>query len=404
MYPKQTIGYWMSFLAIIFAVASVSGSTLSYLDNYGNGLIKYGPTPSSMDRYATLANDPTGNLPDAFTICSAIYFKYRTSIAVFFQLYQADGSPWINFYMIDSFLEDITDRFKIVFNEKFLNLWPNEVPVVPHSWYRGCLGVDTVTGRIRIYVDGFVVLDEELEYFKGSTAMKPNTLKNNVGVFKSRIPGLYYNARGRVSDIQVHSTLLSADDMIHMTSNNNPNCITEGDYLKWEDMEWNITGEVIEGQSDLEELCESKVSTTVFLPVVFRQWETCMQTCPKMDKSRAPSIINQDEMDSVSDLVRKITFKDGKIKPGLRTNSIAYWLPISDISEEGTWIDYYNQEQTQLFYFHRLDGLKTVDWTCLVPPTQHIRCVCQHPKKIYLKLRGLCPTSNIDMFFSPSND
>ena len=204
------------FLTIFLDFTPISALQVKYLDNYGSGLISYGATPNKMDRYATLTNDPIGNLPDSFTICSAIHVKYRTSIAVFFQLYQEDGSPWINFYMIDSFLDDITDRFKIVFNDQFFNLWPNNIPVVPHSWYRGCLGVDTVSGRIRIYVDGSLVLDKEIYYFEESSAIKPSTLKNSVGVFKSKIPGLWYNSRGRVSDVQFHSSLLTLGGCIHL--------------------------------------------------------------------------------------------------------------------------------------------------------------------------------------------
>ena len=402
---------WIILLACSCTVFPASAETLTYLDNYGNGRIAYGLAPASMDRYATLANDPIGNLPNDFTICSAVYFEYRTSIAVFLQLYQADGSPWINFYMIDSFLNDMTDRFKIVFNEKYTNLWPNEVPVVPHSWYRGCVGVDTISGMVRIYVEGSKILDAEFDYFKNSMATKPASLKNHLGVFKSRIPGLWYNGRGRISDIQVHSKLLSSDEMIHITSNNNPNCIVEGDYLAWSDMEWDITGEVIEGQLEVGDLCESKLSSTVVLHIVFTQWESCMQLCPKMDKSRAPSVMNEEELKTLKDVTHKLIFEGKEIKPKAYT----LWLPISDFKEEGTFVDYYTGEQTSLIlpltgrqencgtlWMHenppRLD-----DWACVVPPTHHIKCVCQHPRRIYLKLRGLCTTSNIDRYYSPGN-
>ena len=165
--------YWIVLLAWSFALPGTSSETIRYLDNYGNGLITYSNSPDKMDRYATVANDPMGDLPNDFTIFSASYVEYRTSIAVFFNLYQSDGSPWINFYQIDFHLADMTERYKIVFNERMINLWPNNVSVVPHSWYRGCVGVDTVSGRIRIYVDGAKLVDKKFDYFKNSMNTKP---------------------------------------------------------------------------------------------------------------------------------------------------------------------------------------------------------------------------------------
>ena len=134
-----------------------------------------------------------------------------------------------------------------------------------------------------------------------------------------------------------------------------------------------------------------------------------------MSKSRSPSVINQYELDAVVDSVRQITFKNGKAKPVLDKGSVTFWLPITDSAEEGIWVDYYNQEKTELSLPQagRLENCGLLwlqnpprldDWTCQVPPTQHVKCVCQNQEKIYLRLRGLCPTTNIDLHYSPSND
>ena len=58
--------------------STISAGNLKYFDNYGNGIITYGAGESSNDRYATLANGPKEDLPNEFTICSAVYVKYRT--------------------------------------------------------------------------------------------------------------------------------------------------------------------------------------------------------------------------------------------------------------------------------------------------------------------------------------
>ena len=43
------------------------------------------------------------------------------------------------------------------------------------------------------------------------------------------------------------------------------------------------------------------------------------------------------------------------------------------------------------------------DWQCKVPPSQPVSCSCEHPKQMYLQLRGLCPDSTIDQFYVPKN-
>ena len=40
------------------------------------------------------------------------------------------------------------------------------IPIVPHSWYHVCMGLDTVSGLLRIVVNGVVMVNEEKEYFR----------------------------------------------------------------------------------------------------------------------------------------------------------------------------------------------------------------------------------------------
>ena len=41
------------------------------------------------------------------------------------------------------------------------------------------------------------------------------------------------------------------------------------------------------------------------------------------------------------------------------------------------------------------------EWVCSAGYA--LTCVCEHPKQMYLLLRGLCPGSNIDKFYIPRN-
>ena len=40
------------------------------------------------------------------------------------------------------------------------------------------------------------------------------------------------------------------------------------------------------------------------------------------------------------------------------------------------------------------------DWTCNIPPTQLVSCACEKQGSVYLKLRGRCPESVIDTYWT----
>ena len=49
-----------------------------------------------------------------------------------------------------------------------------------HSWYHICLGLDTVTGLLRITANGRLIVNEENKYFKNTTSIKPKSLVGKV--------------------------------------------------------------------------------------------------------------------------------------------------------------------------------------------------------------------------------
>ena len=53
------------------------------------------------------------------------------------------------------------------------------VPVVPHSWYHVCMGLDVVSGLFRIFINGHLVENEEKEFFRDSTSIKPDSAAGN---------------------------------------------------------------------------------------------------------------------------------------------------------------------------------------------------------------------------------
>ena len=79
-------------------------------------------------------------------------------------------------------------------------------------------------------------------------------------------------------------------------------------------------------------------------------------------------------------------------------------------------MNYYNEETVDLSFgiAETLNGGRTEncgllvplwdgwnDWSCVINAAQPINCACEHPNQMYLQLRGLCPSSNIDLYYVP---
>ena len=89
----------------------------------------------------------------------------------------------------------------------------------------------------------------------------------------------------------------------------------------------------------------------------------------------------------------------------------------SDREKEGEWRNYYTKESVDLNLGENVwsssrewncaHSSGTAGWKgwkefgCFVP--ELFTCACQHPKQMYLQLRGLCPGSHFDRFYVPRN-
>ena len=126
---------------------------------------------------------------------------------------------------------------------------------MPHSWYHICLGLDTVSGLLRIVVNGIKVVNEEKAEFRNTSDWRPGSLDGNILVFKEFFTSFWAQKRGKFSNMNVFAFMISLDDMMMRTSGE-ADCTGAGDYLSWEEMEWSITGDVDSGTVDTEDLCQ----------------------------------------------------------------------------------------------------------------------------------------------------
>ena len=86
--------YAAKLILLSICIRSLGAATdLKYFSTFKYGSVVYGPETNIKD-YITLANDPIGNLPTAFTICSSIFIKFWTTEASFVEMYKEDESHW----------------------------------------------------------------------------------------------------------------------------------------------------------------------------------------------------------------------------------------------------------------------------------------------------------------------
>ena len=211
---------------------------LKYFSTFKYGSVVYGPETNIKD-YITLANDPIGNLPAAFTICSSIFIKFWTTEASFVEMYKEDESHWflIQFATASRNYKDLSEMLYLYYENPGTGQNLREeladaiIPINPDSWYHICMGLDTASGLLRIVVNGVEVVNEKKEYFRNTADMKPKSLVGKIRVFKEYMIGFYVQNRGKFTNMNIFDSLMSTTSMIQKTSSES-GCLYSGDYLR----------------------------------------------------------------------------------------------------------------------------------------------------------------------------
>ena len=197
-----------------------------------------------------------------------MFIQIAHSNANVFHILKADGSAWFSLDIdtggrarYEAPMNDESESLLIWYEDPMTNQilpvdFPDTgIPIVPHSWYHVCLGLDTVSGMLRIVVNGIKVVNEEKAEFRNTSDWRPGSLDGNILVFKEFFTSFWAQKRGKFSNMNVFAFMISLDDMMMRTSGE-ADCTGAGDYLSWEEMEWSITGDVDSGTVDTEDLCQ----------------------------------------------------------------------------------------------------------------------------------------------------
>ena len=89
--------------------------------------------------------------------------------------------------------------------------------------------------------------------------------------------------------------MLSSETMVNRTSGG-LGCNEPGDYLSWNEMEWNIHGDVVEGNVTVGELCKTSLVPRVFFNTFENQWSRCLRRCENYQGSQMISFQSDEEL------------------------------------------------------------------------------------------------------------
>ena len=225
---------------LVILLNEVNGNPLQYYSSFKFGDLVYGEEHLIKD-FLTLDNEPEGNLPEIFTICSSVFVDFPLSQSSVFQILKDDGSPWflLELAATNRDYKTLSEVMLIRFEDPVTGVTDYQmfvdtiIPIVPHSWYHICLGLDTGSGLLRIVVNSLLVVNEEKDYFKDTKSSVPTSLKGNLLIFKGYWSKVWYQYRSTFSNLNIFSSMMSVDDMVTRTAGEE-GCDSPGDYLRYQ--------------------------------------------------------------------------------------------------------------------------------------------------------------------------
>ena len=360
-----------------------------------------------------LINEPGNELPNQFTICASVFITYFKTPLGPFMLLKEDGSLWFNFVFVIGGKDSKHYQMYLYYDKKS---YSNGVliPLLPHSWSHTCVSVNVKTKRIRVVFNELVVFDDTIEDVK--TGDKPRTLENRLILNFVNQNGKIYPTLHSTGNVNIHRKALSIKEMESITSGFE--CESVGDYLAWKEMSFRTVGNISVEFTD--KMCRKHDGFLKAFTAEFNSWSECMRFCPKVEQSRVPETDTQEKLASMIMWYKKTlyTVKSNFTKPNddILEN---FYSPYSDLEVEGVYKDFYTSERISFDIFYpgqpngkRVENCASVyisknglfDNVCDSMLTFARHCVCRSKSVPLLKLRGLCPNSDIDTLFTVIND
>ena len=350
---------------------------------------------------AVLKRDPKASLPISFTICSTIMAPhvFPKHDLVFARVIRKDGNTLINVAMQIQTTADGGIVTKYDYRKQWKDYENNdtkEFHAFSQQWIKLCAAVNRTSGLYQVVANGFLVENRILPQ-DILTAM-PIDLSKKIVLGST---GIYVDpSANMVTNLNIFSTAHTLDDMRQKTGGED--CIDDGDYLAWSEMEWTLYGQTVIDTVDDGEACHGEPSSIVY-PASMGQ-STCLQLCESLG-SKVPSIVTTGDWANVKKYLEP--FDD----------DFVIWTAIDDKEIEGQWRDYYTRQlmnhseawlpggpnrgrdENCAFLNNRGKGglIQLDDDHC---DLDHW-CMCENNPESFLRLRGLCKGSAIETHYRP---
>ena len=125
-----------------------------------------------------------------------------------------------------------------------------------------------------------------------------------------------------MTNVNIFSSALSVATLKQKTGQNKENCEDNGDYLGWEEAEWDLKGDAkiqILGKADP---CKKEPDMIAF-SVEFPKMSDCMNHCKKIG-GRAPKVVTKEQWHHLQAFMN-MNFFDKKIRGSYFSLSWAVW-------------------------------------------------------------------------------
>ena len=348
-------------------------------------------------------------MPKDFTICSSFrtyYWTIRTSSSPIFQLMREDGLVWASILL---FAGPTRIEYEVVLGKvSFIVVIPDTI-LFPLTWTHTCMSLDTVSGRVVLVSDGRVLDDSVREQAKEEDAFRPATLTLTLGILGHVASSV--EQTGMISGLNMFSQPLTNEAMMALTQSGGDECGVPGDYISWNEADWQLHSQARMVMVDEEEgPCRRQSEVTVY-DAGFIETRHCMEHCQKVGGGRSPPVRTLEEWEWLTKEV---------FATALRVEDLpVQWMAATDEEQEGVWRDWYTPHHqigtNWTVPWYGPDTMYGQDYNCMLWFTSEpadrcwyewqcfggFGCTCKYQRQPVLILRGRCKDGLIDEYYTP---
>ena len=325
-------------------------------------------------------------LPPSFTICVS-YRVEAWSLDIsgvdIFTMMGNDGKLWLRLYSYPGWNSYILHYLSAAGTTKTVRdegrTW------FPRLWARYCVSLDSA-GNFTLVATGKVVIEKW--HFDTDDLKLPSNFSVMLG---HRDGSNEWN--GIWTNLNVFASALSQERMKSIT--NGEECGAPGDYISWEDSEWNLFSRAKLVNATNAGACRNQKSKINLFPTTFYQQLDCVKHCQKLNRGRIPPVRTLEEWQYVEKEVLHLA-------EGIVPLPTIWMSPRADSVNGGEWMDY-NTNYTKLDNYTRpwsSSSGQCIKWPLANPAgkswtgtscTGYTWCACQGGREqMTVRLRGMC--------------